>query len=112
MRLAPLSNRAAIEARLGLNLDRYGRGLNSDDIAHVMKRHGADAAPITRNDIATYPDLVRSGRIDTAHPGSRRGKPAAITYVAERDGYRYRVTEVVNTRSRLVTLKTMRKEKL
>lgn len=77
-----------------------------------MGRHGNDPAPITRSDIASYRRWAETRPIDTAYRVSSKGKPATITYAFEENGYRYRVTEVVNPNSRLITLKTMRKAKI
>lgn len=108
-RLGPVRNASEIEDRLGISLRGYGRGLNADDVAHTMRRHGNDPAPITRSDLANYYGWANTQRIDTAYSASTRGKPATLTYAFTAEGHAYRVTETINPRTRLITLKTMRK---
>jgi hypothetical protein len=109
VRLGPVRNAVAIKNRLGIDVSRFGRGLNANDVAHVVRRHGADPTPITRSDLASYRRWADSKPIIAAYPSNARGRPASITYAFEESGYRYNMSETINSQARLITLKTMRK---
>lgn len=104
---------ADIQLRAGRTLHGYSRTIGTEDVRHVMKKHGDPVVErargqvaVTRRDFERIPDIIEGAHSLKAigRPGS--GKLERLVYEARVGGYNYTYIEEIRPKSRVVALKT------
>ena len=104
-----------LSAATGMNLSGYSRYTDTHAIRHIIKGHGdldtevkRGQLPITEDDIAMIPEIVRHPDSVRAGSPTGRGRPAII-YSKRVNGWTIYVEEILSSQHRLLT-KTMYKK--
>lgn len=96
---------------VGVDVRGFRHAVSNQAIAHSLAKHGVAGEAgrgqhiITRADFARLPDIVRTGRYQTAT--QRPFGPKRVQIIAELDGYRYVYVGEIRAGKRRIDMITM-----